>query len=61
VAEPLAEQVRVWDRLHLYGPGPRILLYPADTLDEQIIGDVMVDKRHNRVAVQWRDPRAERR
>jgi protein-L-isoaspartate(D-aspartate) O-methyltransferase len=55
VAEMLAEQVRVWNRLHRSGPGPRFLVHRANVPDEQIAGAAVIDKRHSRVIVEWQN------
>ena len=61
-AEPLAEVlagcVRVWDREHRAGPGPRIAVYPAHTPDEELPAGRVIDKRHVRVTISW--PTADR-
>ena len=49
LAEAMAEQVRLWDRAHRQGPGPRIAAYPASTLDDQLPDGRVIDKRHVRV------------
>lgn len=53
LAEAMAEQVRLWDRLHRQGPGPRIAAYPARTLDDQLPHGRVIDKRHVRVTISW--------
>jgi protein-L-isoaspartate(D-aspartate) O-methyltransferase len=49
----MAEQVRVWDRDHRGGPGPRIAAYPAGTPDEQLPDGRVIDKRHIRLTISW--------
>ncbi|MGH3865772.1 MAG: methyltransferase, FxLD system [Pseudonocardiaceae bacterium] len=53
LAEAMAEQVRVWDRDHRGGPGPRIAVYPVGTPDEQLPDGRVIDKRHIRVTISW--------
>lgn len=54
LADCMAEQLRVWDRDHRDGPGPRYLIYPAGTPDEELPqADLVVDKRHSRVLLSW--------
>jgi protein-L-isoaspartate(D-aspartate) O-methyltransferase len=53
LAECMAEQVRVWDRDHRGGPGPRIAAYPAGTPDEQLPEGRVIDKRHIRLTISW--------
>lgn len=53
LAEAMAEQVRVWDRDHRGGPGPRIVVYPAGTPDEQLPDGRAIDKRHVRITISW--------
>jgi protein-L-isoaspartate(D-aspartate) O-methyltransferase len=53
LAQSVAEQVRVWDRDHRGGPGPRFAAYPADTPDEQLPKGRVIDKRHTRITISW--------
>jgi protein-L-isoaspartate(D-aspartate) O-methyltransferase len=53
LAEAMAEQVRLWDRLHRQGPGPRIAAYPAHTPDGQLPDSRVIDKRHVRITISW--------
>lgn len=53
LAETMAEQVRLWDRLHRQGPGPRIAAYPAHTPDDQLPDGRVIDKRHVRITISW--------
>jgi protein-L-isoaspartate(D-aspartate) O-methyltransferase len=53
LAEALAEQVRVWDREHRYGPGPRFAVWPRDTPDERLPEGLVITKRHHRVTISW--------
>jgi protein-L-isoaspartate(D-aspartate) O-methyltransferase len=56
LAAALADQIRVWDRDHRSGPGPRIAVYPAGTSDERLPSGRVIDKRHARVTVSWPTP-----
>jgi len=53
VAQAMAEQVRVWDREHRHGPGPRIVVWPAHTPDDLLPEGRVIDKRHSRVTISW--------
>jgi protein-L-isoaspartate(D-aspartate) O-methyltransferase len=53
LAETVAEQVRVWDRDHRGGPGPRIAAYPAGTPEERLPDGLTITKRHVRVIISW--------
>ncbi|MGH3828765.1 MAG: methyltransferase, FxLD system, partial [Pseudonocardiaceae bacterium] len=53
LAEAMAEQVRVWDRDHRGGPGPRITVHPVSTPDEGLPDGRVIDKRHARVTISW--------
>jgi len=61
LAEEIAEQVRVWDRYHRGGPGPRITVHPAgDAAGPTDAGRLpdgrVIARRHVRVAVRWPSP-----
>jgi len=61
LAEELAEQVRVWDRYHRGGLGPRITIHPAgDAAGPGEAGRLpdgrVIARRHVRVAVRWPSP-----
>jgi protein-L-isoaspartate(D-aspartate) O-methyltransferase len=49
----MAEQVRVWDRLHRHGAGPSVLAYPADTPRSALPVGRVIDKRHVRIVLSW--------
>ncbi len=53
LAETMVEQVRVWDRLHRQGFGPRIAVYPAHTPDTDLPKGRVIDKRHVRIVWSW--------
>ncbi len=53
LAETMAEQVRVWDRLHRHGAGPHIAVYPAHTPDSDLPDGRVIDKRHVRIVLSW--------
>jgi protein-L-isoaspartate(D-aspartate) O-methyltransferase len=53
LAEAMAEQIRVWDRDHRAGPGPRITVHPAATADERLPEGRVITKRHVRVVISW--------
>ncbi|WP_445517297.1 methyltransferase, FxLD system [Streptomyces sp. NEAU-174] len=52
-ADEIADCIRTWGKEHRGGPGPRIAIYPADTPDDQIPGDRVIDKKHSRISVTW--------
>ncbi len=53
LAAAMAEQVRVWDRDHRRGPGPRIAAYPADTPVDELPDGLVIPKRHVRITISW--------
>jgi len=53
LAEEVAEQLRVWDWEHRTGPGPRLRVYPAGTLDSRMPEGRIIDKKHSRVSISW--------
>ncbi|MFF9650842.1 hypothetical protein ACF1E7_17980, partial [Streptomyces sp. NPDC014622] len=52
-AEKIAEHIRDWERKRRGGPAPVIRVYPADTPDDQVPGDRVIDKVHSRVSLSW--------
>ncbi|WP_326596577.1 methyltransferase, FxLD system [Streptomyces sp. NBC_01803] len=53
LAGAVAEQVRVWDRAHRTGPGPRVVACPADVPEERLPEGRVVTKRHMRFIISW--------
>jgi protein-L-isoaspartate(D-aspartate) O-methyltransferase len=53
LAETMADQVRLWDRLHRHGPGPRMTVHPAHTPDGRLPDGRVIDKRHARITISW--------
>jgi protein-L-isoaspartate(D-aspartate) O-methyltransferase len=53
LASQFTDQMRIWDRDHRGGPGPRFAAHPAGTPDEQLPEGLVIDKRHTRVTVFW--------
>jgi len=53
VAERFVEQIRIWDRDHRHGPGPRLTVHPAGTPDADLPAGLVIDKRHTRMMVSW--------
>ncbi|MFD7712121.1 methyltransferase, FxLD system [Streptomyces sp. NPDC059786] len=53
VAHRLADAVRTWGKEHRGGSDPRVVIHPADTPDDRIAGDRVIDKRHRRIAISW--------
>ncbi|ADP84916.1 methyltransferase, FxLD system [Pseudofrankia inefficax] len=57
LAVTVAEQVRIWDRDHRGGPGPRYLVVSAATPDAELpAGDRVIDKIHSRIVLSWPRP-----
>lgn len=54
-AEEFVDQVRLWDRDHRHGPGPRLTVHPADTPDTELPTGLVIDRRHTRIAISWPD------
>jgi protein-L-isoaspartate(D-aspartate) O-methyltransferase len=44
VAERFVEQIRIWDRDHRHGPGPRLTVHPAGTPDTDLPSGLVIDK-----------------
>jgi protein-L-isoaspartate(D-aspartate) O-methyltransferase len=55
VAERFVEQIRIWDRDHRHGPGPRLTVHPAGTPDAGLPSGLIIDRRHTRMVVSWPD------
>jgi len=55
IADRLVEQIRIWDRDHRNGPGPRLTVHPADTPDAELPSGLVVDRRHTRIVISWPD------
>jgi len=53
LAETMADQVRVWDRRHRRGPGPRIAVYPGHLPCTALPDGRVIDKRHVRIVLSW--------
>jgi len=53
LAEHVAEQLRVWARLHRDGPGPQFRVYPVGTPDAQMPEGRVIDKKHSRITISW--------
>ncbi|MBL7618623.1 MULTISPECIES: methyltransferase, FxLD system [unclassified Frankia] len=57
LAVTVAEQLRIWDRDHRGGPGPRYLVVPAATPDADLpAADRVIDKTHSRIVLSWPRP-----
>ncbi|MGH3694569.1 MAG: methyltransferase, FxLD system [Pseudonocardiaceae bacterium] len=54
-ADRFAEQIRIWDRDHRHGPGPRLTVHPADTPDAELPSGLVVDNRQTRIMIFWPD------
>jgi protein-L-isoaspartate(D-aspartate) O-methyltransferase len=55
VVERFVEQIRIWDRVHRHGPGPRLTVHPAGTPDGDLPAGLVIDRRHTRIVVSWPD------
>jgi len=55
IADRLVEQIRIWDRDHRHGPGPRLTVHPAGTPDAELLSGLVVDRRHTRIVISWPD------
>ncbi|MGH3811415.1 MAG: methyltransferase, FxLD system [Pseudonocardiaceae bacterium] len=55
VADRFVEQIRIWDRDHRHGPGPRLTVHPANTPDAELPSGLVVDRRHTRIVISWPD------
>lgn len=56
VADRFVEQIRIWDRDHRHGPGPRLTVHPADTPDAELPNGLAIDRRHTRIVISWPGP-----
>ncbi len=54
-ADRFADQIRIWDRDHRHGPGPRLTVHPANTPDTELPAGLVIDQRHTRIVVSWPD------
>ncbi|GEB50980.1 methyltransferase, FxLD system [Streptomyces cacaoi] len=52
-AEKIADHLRDWEANRRGGPSPVIRVHPADTPDDQIGGDQVIDKVHSRISLSW--------
>ena len=53
LAEELAAQIRVWDRDHRTGPGPRVTAHPVGTANGRLPEGRVIPKRHVRIVISW--------
>ncbi len=54
-ADHFADQIRIWDRDHRHGPGPRLTVHPANTPDTELPSGLVIDRRHTRIVISWPD------
>ncbi|MGH3754368.1 MAG: methyltransferase, FxLD system [Pseudonocardiaceae bacterium] len=54
-ADRFADQIRIWDRDHRHGLGPRLTVHPADTPDADLPTGLVTDRRHTRIVISWPD------
>lgn len=52
-AGKVADMLRDWEANRRGGPSPVIRVYPADTPDDQIPADRIIDKVHSRISLSW--------
>ncbi|MFH9268960.1 methyltransferase, FxLD system [Streptomyces sp. NPDC017546] len=52
-ADQVADVLRDWEAGRRGGPSPVIRVYPANTADDQIPADRVIDKVHSRVSLSW--------
>ncbi|MFJ8776995.1 methyltransferase, FxLD system [Streptomyces microflavus] len=52
-ADQVADVLRDWEASRRGGPSPVIRVYPANTSDDQIPTDRVIDKVHSRVSLSW--------
>ncbi|MYV61150.1 methyltransferase, FxLD system [Streptomyces sp. SID4931] len=52
-ADQIADVLRDWEASRRGGPSPVIRVYPANTSDDQIPADRVIDKVHSRVSLSW--------
>ncbi|MFE9241883.1 methyltransferase, FxLD system [Streptomyces sp. NPDC007007] len=52
-ADQVADVLRDWEASRRGGPSPVIRVYPANTPDDQIPADRVIDKVHSRVSLSW--------
>ncbi|WP_042176761.1 methyltransferase, FxLD system [Streptomyces sp. NBRC 110035] len=53
LADKVADMLRDWEANRRGGPSPVIRVYPADTPDDQISADRVIDKVHSRISLSW--------
>ncbi|WP_103533449.1 methyltransferase, FxLD system [Streptomyces sp. SM11] len=51
--DKVADVLRDWEASRRGGPSPVIRVYPANTSDDQIPADRVIDKVHSRVSLSW--------
>ena len=52
-ADRFADQIRIWDRDHRHGPGPRLTVHPADTPDADLPTRHVTNRRHTQIVISW--------
>ncbi|MFE4720882.1 methyltransferase, FxLD system, partial [Streptomyces sp. NPDC056728] len=53
LADEVTESLRDWDAHRRGGPMPIIRVYPADTPDDQIAAERVINKVHSRISLSW--------
>ncbi|MFF0293808.1 methyltransferase, FxLD system [Kitasatospora sp. NPDC004614] len=53
LAEKIADLIRDWDRDRRHGAGPTFRVFPADTPDDELTGQRVVNKRNSRITISW--------
>ncbi len=54
-ADRFADQIRIWDRHHRHGPGPRLTVHPTNTPDADLPSGLVADSRHTRIVISFPD------
>ncbi len=52
-ADQVADVLRDWEASRRGGPSPVIRVYPANTSDDQVPADRVIDKVHSRISLSW--------
>ncbi|WP_445527479.1 methyltransferase, FxLD system [Streptomyces cyslabdanicus] len=53
LADKIADVLHDWEANRRGGPSPVIRVYPANTPDDQIPADRLIDKVHSRISLSW--------
>lgn len=53
LADKISDVLRDWEANRRGGPSPVVRVYPADTPDDRIPADRVIDKVHSRISLSW--------